>query len=249
MRTPGADFELAVGFLFAEGVIDGPAALASTPTAPTRPRRGALNIVEVELRGRAPRPARRSSGTSSTTSACGVCGKAGLEALTLRLLRRCPPGTRDLARAPAACRDRLREAQGVFGDRRAPRRGPVRPRRRAPRRPRGRGAAQRPRQAGRLGLLGGEPAAGPAILVLVSGRSSYEILQKALAAGCRSSARSPRPQPGGGAGQRLRDDPGRLPARRPLQRLLVPGADHHLSRPPGSGERRERGFSRRAASS
>lgn len=81
MRTPGADFELAAGFLMSEGVI-GPA---------DRPRRVAYcvdarltreqlyNVVTVELQG----PPRRSPPprASSISSACGVCGTQSLDAI------------------------------------------------------------------------------------------------------------------------------------------------------------------------
>jgi FdhD protein len=68
MRTPGHDEELALGFLYGEGLIDGPRA-----AGPTRDL--AANIVEVAgplLRD----PARRRFYTSSS---CGVCGKGALE--------------------------------------------------------------------------------------------------------------------------------------------------------------------------
>jgi FdhD protein len=68
MRTPGEDEDLALGFLFGEGLIDGPR--AAGPSADL-----AANIVEVSgplLR----RPAERRFYTSSS---CGVCGKGALE--------------------------------------------------------------------------------------------------------------------------------------------------------------------------
>jgi len=68
MRTPGHDEELALGFLYGEGLIDGPRA-----AGPTRDFAG--NIVEVE----GPLTARPSSRRFYTTSSCGVCGKGALE--------------------------------------------------------------------------------------------------------------------------------------------------------------------------
>ena len=73
MRTPGHDEELAVGFLYGEGLIDGP-----RPAGPTHDF--AANIVEVEgplLRD----PGRR---RFYTTSSCGVCGKGALEELAVQ---------------------------------------------------------------------------------------------------------------------------------------------------------------------
>jgi FdhD protein len=68
MRTPGHDEELAVGFLYTEGLIDGPR--TAGPTADF-----AVNTVEVEG------PLTRDPGARRfyTTSSCGVCGKGALE--------------------------------------------------------------------------------------------------------------------------------------------------------------------------
>lgn len=68
MRTPGHDEELAVGFLYTEGLIDGPR--EAGPTADF-----AVNTVEVEG------PLLRNPGARRfyTTSSCGVCGKGALE--------------------------------------------------------------------------------------------------------------------------------------------------------------------------
>jgi FdhD protein len=68
MRTPGHDEELALGFLFGEGLIDGPR--AAGPTADL-----AHNVVEV-AGALARRPAARRFYTSSS---CGVCGRGALE--------------------------------------------------------------------------------------------------------------------------------------------------------------------------
>jgi FdhD protein len=68
MRTPGNDEELALGFLYGEGLIDG--ARRAGPTADF-----AANAVEVEG------PLLRDPGERRfyTTSSCGVCGKGALE--------------------------------------------------------------------------------------------------------------------------------------------------------------------------
>jgi FdhD protein len=68
MRTPGHDEELALGFLHGEGLIDGP-----RPAGPTADL--AANVVEVAG------PLLREPGARSfyTTSSCGVCGKGALE--------------------------------------------------------------------------------------------------------------------------------------------------------------------------
>jgi FdhD protein len=72
MRTPGHDEELALGFLYGEGLIDGPRRAAPT-------RDFAANTVEVEG------PLKRDPGARRfyTTSSCGVCGKGALEELAV----------------------------------------------------------------------------------------------------------------------------------------------------------------------
>jgi FdhD protein len=68
MRTPGADEELALGFLYGEGLIDGPRRAGPTGDF-------AANVIEVTG------PLRRAPATRRfyTTSSCGVCGKGALE--------------------------------------------------------------------------------------------------------------------------------------------------------------------------
>jgi len=68
MRTPGHDEELALGFLYGEGLITGPAKAAPTDDF-------AANTVEVEGPLARELVARR----FYTTSSCGVCGKGALE--------------------------------------------------------------------------------------------------------------------------------------------------------------------------
>jgi FdhD protein len=68
MRTPGHDEELALGFLHGEGLIDGPR--AAGPTADL-----AANVIEVA----GPLARRAGSRRFYTTSSCGVCGKGALE--------------------------------------------------------------------------------------------------------------------------------------------------------------------------
>jgi FdhD protein len=76
MRTPGHDEELALGFLYGEGLIDGPA-----PAGPTDDL--AANVVEVDA------PLRFDPGRRRfyTTSSCGVCGKGALEEVAVHAPR------------------------------------------------------------------------------------------------------------------------------------------------------------------
>jgi FdhD protein len=82
MRTPGHDYELAVGFCFTDGLLSGAPVLgvrycADAPAGDTE-----FNVVTVETGGRAPAPRPRLGNVSSS---CGVCGSDQLDELTDRL--------------------------------------------------------------------------------------------------------------------------------------------------------------------
>lgn len=114
MRTPGADFDLVVGFLITEGLIAEAAEVSSMRACPhAADDAGSLNVVEVTVRGAPPTigPARG----FAMTAACGICGKASIDAVRTASrhdLRgdqvRIPPAV--LAALP----DRLRRAQPGF---------------------------------------------------------------------------------------------------------------------------------------
>src|ERR671932_1303212 len=113
MRTPGADFELAAGFLYGEGIVDSPEDILkisycvdSDIDAEQR-----YNIVNVELRGGREFDLRALERNFYTTSACGVCGKASLEQLELRGCSVIAPGPRVAAETIYPLPERLREAQ------------------------------------------------------------------------------------------------------------------------------------------
>ena len=114
MRTPGDDFDLAVGFLVTEGIITGTDEIASMRACPSAAApSGALNVVDVTLRGQGSvAPATRNF---FMTSSCGVCGKASIEAVRIRS----PHGVRDdplrvSPRVLASLPDTLRSAQRAF---------------------------------------------------------------------------------------------------------------------------------------
>ncbi|GBC86811.1 Sulfurtransferase FdhD [bacterium HR12] len=112
MRTPGADFELAAGFLFTEGLVDDPAEIRRVSYCEDLPAdEQRYNVVTVRLaRPFDPELVRRSSYVSSS---CGVCGKASLEAVVVR----CPaiaPGPVVKAEVLAGLPGALRAAQRVF---------------------------------------------------------------------------------------------------------------------------------------
>jgi FdhD protein len=116
MRTPGADRELALGLLLAEGIAACARDVASVHHESVAPDPdGAGNVVRVNLRPglRVDLDGRRRNLFASAS--CGVCGKASVEAA----LRTAPP-LDDPARFAASffppLVDRLREAQRAFAE-------------------------------------------------------------------------------------------------------------------------------------
>lgn len=116
MRTPGDDFELAAGFLYSEGVIEGKDQVANIAYCldPAVEPEQRYNIVTVKLRANQLPDLRPLERHFFTTSACGVCGKASLEALELRQVPVIPPGPQVQPEVLQELPDSLREAQGIF---------------------------------------------------------------------------------------------------------------------------------------
>jgi FdhD protein len=114
MRTPGADFELATGFLFGEGIISGKQDYFEVGYCLDEEEQQTFNVVSVTLM-----PGTRFEMASLerhfyTTSSCGVCGKASLEALDIR---GCDVLLPQSSVAPALIQSlphALREQQSVF---------------------------------------------------------------------------------------------------------------------------------------
>ncbi|MEA2598995.1 MAG: FdhD protein [Thermomicrobiales bacterium] len=117
MRTPGADFELAAGFLFSEGLISGREdvdRLSYCVGNDACDGEQQYNVVTVDVRPHvAPDPALfdRNFGV---TSACGICGKSSLDQVERR-------GIASLGAGPVVSHevlyglpDKLRDAQGLF---------------------------------------------------------------------------------------------------------------------------------------
>jgi FdhD protein len=117
MRTPGDDFDLAVGFLVGEGVVrskDDVLAVRYCAGA-TADGGNTYNVVDVSLASHVPAPAASLERNFYTTSSCGLCGKASLDAVRTSAVWSVADdplviGPDLLARLP----DRLREAQRVF---------------------------------------------------------------------------------------------------------------------------------------
>ena len=116
MRTPGADFELAAGFLYGEGIVSSTDDILkiSYCVDSDLDAEQQYNIVNVELRGNREYDLRPLERHFYTTSACGVCGKASLEQLELRGCPVIPPGPTLTARTIYGMPEKLREAQGLF---------------------------------------------------------------------------------------------------------------------------------------
>ena len=112
MRTPGHDFELAAGYLLAEGIVSGGADISAIrycdlPSGAVQ----AYDIVTVGVR--TPVDLARVRRLTATTASCGVCGTAQLD----ELVRRCPPvrSTTRVARSVlVSLPDRLRAEQALF---------------------------------------------------------------------------------------------------------------------------------------
>ena len=110
MRTPGHDFELAAGFLLAEGLIE-PGWVSGIRYCATGPAvESEFNVVSVETDGRAPVPTPR---LGSISASCGICGVEAIETLTerLRVLPPYEPWDQDLL---VSLPERLRSAQPLF---------------------------------------------------------------------------------------------------------------------------------------
>jgi FdhD protein len=113
MRTPGHDEDLAAGFLFAEGFINSREELGEIRRLRDSKGHADANALDVILKVPATRLRERLQRNFTISSSCGVCGKTSIEALE----RRIPPLTskarispRALFRMPAL----MREAQAVF---------------------------------------------------------------------------------------------------------------------------------------
>jgi FdhD protein len=186
MRTPGADFELAVGFLFSEGVLKSRPQLRSVSYCVDRGigEEQRYNIVNVEVADAAILPDLAPLERHfSMTSACGVCGKATLEALRMRGYGRPSEGPVLHPEVLRSLPARLRQGQALFeatGGLHASGLFTSEGELVAVREDVGRHNAM-DKLVGWAFLNAKLPLAGH--IVLVSGRSSFELVQKALAAG------------------------------------------------------------------
>jgi FdhD protein len=186
MRTPGNEFELAAGFLHNEGILSSVEALRGISFCVDRdvdPSQQ-YNIVNVDLALPRLPPIERMERHFTTTSACGVCGKANLEQLELRGFTPLAGDFTIDAATLVALPERLRAQQNVFE------------------KTGGLHAAALFDEHGTLlavredvgrhnaldkligwAFLGARRLPLSRAMVLVSGRTSFELVQKSLAAG------------------------------------------------------------------
>jgi FdhD protein len=183
MRTPGHDVELAAGFLFTEGLVQRREQILSLESAPQESGKNPGNVVLVELAPDSAPDFEKMRRHFFAASSCGICGKASIDSVRSRTLRPPNPEFRLDAEVLVAMPDALRASQAVFG------------------RTGGLHAAALFDAAGKLLVLhediGRHNAVDKVIgwalmegrvplsdlVLLVSGRGGFEIVQKAIVAG------------------------------------------------------------------
>jgi FdhD protein len=179
MRTPGKDFELAAGFLFTEGLI-APGDITKVSYCDTVDTEQRFNIVTVRIKS--PFDVDALKRNFYATSSCGICGKASLESVEVRC-EVVATGPIVSAEIIGGLDEELRAAQRVFeatgglhaaglfdssGDLVALREDV--------------GRHNAVDKVIGHAMLGGAPKFGERVL-MVSGRASFEIVQKAAVAG------------------------------------------------------------------
>jgi FdhD protein len=112
MRTPGDDEYLAAGLLYGEGIVNAASDIDAIESSTRRP-----NVVNVRLRPHVQLDVQMATRRFSAGSSCGVCGTTGLDAAIARAAATRIAATRAielelLMRLP----ERMREAQRKFGD-------------------------------------------------------------------------------------------------------------------------------------
>lgn len=118
MRTPGNDDELALGFLYGEAIIGGADDVALVKhCGPAAPDSGHRNVIRVELEPGVDVDLERLKRHFYTTSSCGVCGKASLDALRVQGASLVPfSGKRFSRQMLARMPSKLRESQTTFDE-------------------------------------------------------------------------------------------------------------------------------------
>jgi FdhD protein len=114
MRTPGHDEELALGFLYTEGLIASPDEVLRVAYCENVKPEERGNVVRAELRPDIELDPARWQRNFYTTSSCGVCGKSSIEAVHAQCPRSIRPWGDIDAEVITALPDRMRAAQTVF---------------------------------------------------------------------------------------------------------------------------------------
>lgn len=118
MRTPGHDFDLVAGFLVSEGVIWEPGQLISLRFCAGEDEQGrqTFNVVEAQLRPDVVLPDTAVERSVYTTSSCGICGTASIDAVRKSARLRPDDGATTVgAELLASLPDALRHGQQLFG--------------------------------------------------------------------------------------------------------------------------------------
>lgn len=112
MRTPGDDEHLALGFLYGEGIVDRPEDIEAVESSTRRP-----NVVNIRLRPEVAMEMQLATRRFSAGSSCGVCGTTGLDAAIARAaaIRIGTTKPMDLA-VLLSLPKKMRDAQEKFGD-------------------------------------------------------------------------------------------------------------------------------------
>ena len=117
MRTPGDDFDLAAGFMVSEGVISRTEQLTTMRYCAGAGSDGVnrYNVLDLSLAPDVPPPGDDVARAFLTTSACGLCGKASIDAVRTRSTFEVRDDPLEVsAESLVALPDRLREAQAIF---------------------------------------------------------------------------------------------------------------------------------------
>jgi FdhD protein len=114
MRTPGHDFDLAAGFLFTEGIVQEATQIADMQHC-AKAGGGEANVVRVDLRADVAIDFARLQRHFYTSSSCGVCGKTSIEVLQATACPTIPPTALTIeADIIHSLPDKLRTVQAVF---------------------------------------------------------------------------------------------------------------------------------------
>lgn len=182
MRTPGDDFDLATGFLIAEGILSSGEMPAGVSHCTDNSVEEPLNVVSVTLKRGATPNISSVKRVGFGTSACGICGRTQIE----EVIKRVPQVSEKQDLDPewlSTLPDQLRDAQGLFestGGVHAAGAWPVAGSVITVREDVGRHNAL-DKLVGSLASRNKIPATG--LVCAVSGRASFELVQKAAVAG------------------------------------------------------------------